>query len=128
MIHSAMIVPLIEPKDPEPVVRTAVDGTLNMLKACKANGVKRMTMTSSIAAIMNVPFDEAPDIFTEENWTVVTDDSTAYDKGKTCAERAAWDYVNAMAEEDRIELTMINPGMMFGPTEVDPGFAIGLFM
>ena len=109
-------------------MRTAVDGTLNILKACKTHGVKRVTMTSSIAAIMNIPVEDAPDIFTEEHWTVVTDKTTAYNKGKTCAERAAWDYVNGMDEENRIELTTLCPGMMFGPTEVAKGFASGTFV
>ena len=44
----------------EAYVRPAVDGTLSVLRACKANGVHRCVITSSIAACVRPPAAEAP--------------------------------------------------------------------
>ena len=41
------------------------------------------------------------------------------------AERAAWEYVCAMPEDERLELVTLLPGTILGPTEIDKGFATG---
>ncbi|WP_280453378.1 aldehyde reductase, partial [Nocardia cyriacigeorgica] len=49
---------------------------------------------------------------TEADWTVV-ERSPAYQKSKTLAERAAWDF--AAEHPEGPELTVVNPGMVLGP-------------
>ena len=38
-----------------------------------------------------------------------------YHKSKTLAERAAWDFVKALPEQEKFELVTINPGFVMGP-------------
>ena len=63
-------------------------------------------------------------MFTEEHWTDVTSEigKGAYVKSKTLAERAAWDFVKALPEEEKFELTTIHPVMVVGPSLCGPGF------
>ena len=84
-----------------------------------------MAMTSSIVTTMGVDPKDAPDIFTEQCWSDIDQLADAYSKGKTMAERAAWEYVCAMPEDERLELVTLLPGIILGPTEVDKGFAVG---
>lgn len=113
LIHTASPFPLAEPKDPQDLIRPAVDGTLRALKAAQAAGIKRVILTSSNAAIYKdtkKPRDAASD---ERNWTTPDEPSvSAYEASKTLAERAAWDFV---AKNPGMALTTINPGAVFGP-------------
>ena len=38
-----------------------------------------------------------------------------YEKSKVLGEMAAWDFVKALPESERFELTVINPGFVYGP-------------
>ncbi len=113
MIHTASPIPLGDPKDPQELIRPAVDGTLRAMKSAKAAGIRRVVLTSSNAAIYKdaaKPKDAPSD---ESHWT--TADApfvTAYEASKTLAERAAWDFVKANPD---IRLTAINPGLVLGP-------------
>ena len=49
--HIASPFPFDSPRDPQELIRPAVDGTRRVLGACVEAGVKRVVMTSSIAAI-----------------------------------------------------------------------------
>jgi len=103
------------PKDPDVLIRPARDGALRVLKASKAAGVKRVVMTSSMAAIAYGWGDARPALLTEEHWSDPDNlkDNTAYTRSKTIAERAAWDY---MAGEGKgMELAVINPSAVLGP-------------
>ena len=51
LLHTASPFPMNEPKDPEELIRPAVDGTLRALNAAKSAGIKRVVLTSSNAAI-----------------------------------------------------------------------------
>ncbi|MEM9840971.1 MAG: aldehyde reductase [Pseudomonadota bacterium] len=114
LMHTASPFPLGEPKDPQELIRPAVDGTLRAMRAAKAAGITRVILTSSCAAIYkdaSKPWDASS---TEENWTSVDDPSVgAYEASKTLAEKAAWDFVS---ENPEIALTTINPGGVFGPS------------
>lgn len=113
LMHTASPFPMGDPKDPQELIRPAVDGTLRALKAAEAAGIKRVVLTSSNAAIYkdaNKPKEAPSD---ETNWTTPDADFvTAYEASKTLAERAAWDFVG---EHPEMELTAINPGAVFGP-------------
>jgi len=103
------------PKDPDVLIRPARDGTLRVLKASKAAGVKRVVMTSSMAAIAYGWGDARPNPLTEEHWSDPDNlkDNTAYTRSKTIAERAAWDYM--AGEGQGMELAVINPSAVIGP-------------
>lgn len=123
LMHTASPFPMGEPKDPQELIRPAVDGTLRAMNAAKAAGIRRVVLTSSNAAIYKdagKPKDQPSD---ERNWT--TADApfvSAYEASKTLAERAAWDFVAAHPE---IALTTINPGGVFGPA-MDDRFSTSL--
>lgn len=113
--HIASPIPAHVPKDADELIRPARDGALRVLKAAKAAGVKRVVMTSSMAACAYGWGDERPNPVTEEHWSQEgeTPDTTPYTRSKTIAERAAWDYVRG--EGAGLELTTINPGTVLGP-------------
>ncbi|MEM6373013.1 MAG: aldehyde reductase [Pseudomonadota bacterium] len=113
LMHTASPFPMSDPKDPQELIRPAVDGTLRALNAALKAGIKRVILTSSNAAIYKDASKpkEAPS--DETHWT--TADApfvTAYEASKTLAERAAWDFV---AQHPEIALTTVNPGAVFGP-------------
>jgi len=105
----------VMPKDPDELIRPARDGALRVLKASKAAGVKRVVMTSSMAAIAYGWGDARPNPLTEEHWSNPDnlEDNTAYTRSKTIAERAAWDYM--AGEGAGMELSVINPSAVLGP-------------
>ena len=51
LIHTASPFPLTEPKNPDDLIRPAVEGTKRAMKAAKSAGIKRVVLTSSCAAI-----------------------------------------------------------------------------
>ena len=113
LIHTASPFPLSAPKNPDELIRPAVDGTLRALRAADAAGIRRVILTSSCAAIYKQA-DKPPMAPSDEtNWT--TPDAPfvgAYEASKTLAEQAAWDFARAHPD---MALTTINPGAVFGP-------------
>ena len=114
LMHTASPFPLASPKDENDLIRPAIDGTMRALRAAKASGVKRIILTSSIAAVNGCDLPVGVSEYNEAHWTDTNHKlgSAAYTKSKTMAERAAWDFVKNEAPE--IELTTINPGVVFG--------------
>ena len=51
VVHTASPFPLAPPRHENDLINPAVNGTVSVLKACHANKVKRLVITSSIAAI-----------------------------------------------------------------------------
>lgn len=113
LMHTASPFPMSQPKNPEDLIRPAVDGTLRALRAAHGAGVTRVVLTSSMAAIMNHEGAAAMGhTVTEADWTDPGHPTaTAYDQSKTLAEKAAWDFV---AEHPGMRLTTINPGLVVG--------------
>jgi dihydroflavonol-4-reductase len=114
VLHVASPFPRSAPEDENELIVPARDGTLRVLTAARNAGVKRVVLTSSFAAI-GYGHGATDHIFTEEDWTDIdADDVQPYMKSKTLAERAAWQFI---AEEGgSLELTVINPVGIFGPT------------
>ena len=105
----------IEPKDENEYIRPAVDGTMRAMKAAKKAGIKRVVLTSSIVSMLE-DADKSISI-DNKSWTnVKAKNVSAYAKSKTLAEKAAWDFVNAQKDTPKMELAVINPGPVFGPT------------
>ncbi|MBM2623584.1 aldehyde reductase [Actinoplanes sp. LDG1-06] len=109
--HVASPFPSTAPKDPDEVIRPAVDGTLRVLRAAATSGtVKRVVMTSSGLAVHSGRQENRA--FTEDDWGTL-DDPFLYARSKTLAEKAAWEF----AEQSGIELVAINPGSIIGPLQ-----------
>jgi nucleoside-diphosphate-sugar epimerase len=112
--HVASPFPATHPKDEMELIRPARDGALRVLKAAKAAGVKRVVMTSSMAAIAYGHGEDRAEVSYETMWSNPDGpDNTPYTKSKTLAERAAWDYVNG--EGKGLELATVNPTGILGP-------------
>src|SRR5215469_8451067 len=113
VLHVASPIPPSVPKDENELIVPARDGALRVLRAARDAGVKRVVMTSSMAAIAyghpprTKPYDE-------NDWTDLSGRHVAaYPKSKTIAERAAWDFV--AKEGGALELSVVHPVAVFGP-------------
>jgi nucleoside-diphosphate-sugar epimerase len=104
-------------KDPEAeLLEPAVKGTLNVLNSCaKSPSVKRVVLTSSLAAVIFNRRPRTPDVVVDETWfsdpEFCRQENQWYVLSKTLAEDAAWKF----AKEKGIDLVVINPSMVIGP-------------
>jgi nucleoside-diphosphate-sugar epimerase len=114
VLHVASPFPPEQPKDPDELIVPAREGTLRVLRASLDAGVKRVVLTSSVAAIrLSEPNAARP--LDENDWTDPDSPGlTPYARSKTIAERAAWDLVRERGDEHR--LSVVNPGAIIGPT------------
>lgn len=121
VIHTASPFPASVPKSEDDLIRPAREGTMRVLDAARKAGVRRVVLTSSIAAVI---YGNGRSPFTEQDWTDSDGPlTTAYYKSKTLAERAAWDF----ARETGLELAVVNPGMILGPIlGRETGTSVGL--
>ncbi|NOW90189.1 nucleoside-diphosphate-sugar epimerase [Clostridium beijerinckii] len=110
VIHVASPTPATRPDDGDEMVKMAVDGTLRVMKAAKAAGVKRVVLTSASGAVLS-GHKSHPEIFTEKDWTDLSGNIDAYQRSKTMAELAAWEF----AKKENIELSAVNPVAVMGP-------------
>lgn len=111
--HVASPFPPNQPEDEQELIRPAREGTLRVLRAAHAAGVKRVVVTSSFAAIGYGHGNRTAD-YTEADWTDVDGPAVQpYMKSKTLAERAAWDFI--ASQGDGMELAVVNPVGIFGP-------------
>ena len=115
VLHVASPFVMIEPKDENEYITPAVDGTLRALKAAKKSGIKRVVLTSSMVSMLE---DADKSINVDHNsWSnAKAKNISAYAKSKTLAERSAWDFIKNQNEENPLELSVVNPGPVFGPT------------
>jgi dihydroflavonol-4-reductase len=113
VLHVASPFPPKQPKDPDELIVPAREGTLRVLRSGLDAGVKRVVVTSSVAAI-RLPDGSEPRPLDERDWTDPDSPGlTPYLRSKTIAERAAWDLVRDRGEQDR--LAVVNPGAILGP-------------
>ena len=114
VLHVASPFPGTIPEDEMELIRPAVEGTRRVLAAASRNGVKRVVQTSSIAAVSSGHQNQNR-TFSEADWSDLDGDIEPYPKSKTMAERAAWEFVNGLEGEQKLELAAINPGYILGP-------------
>lgn len=115
VLHVASPVPMEIPKHPDELIIPARDGTLRVLRAATARGVRRVVMTSSIAAIVYGHDRDGSRTYDESDWANLIDEVGPYERSKTISERAAWAFIDALPREARPELVVINPGVVLGP-------------
>ncbi|CAN1263925.1 Phenylacetaldehyde reductase [Linum perenne] len=98
------------------LIDPAVKGTLNVLSSCaKTPSIKRVVLTSSIAAVAYNGKPRTPEVVLDETWFSNPDfcreSKLWYVVSKTLAEEAAWKF----AKEKGMDLVSINPAMVIGP-------------
>jgi len=104
-------------KDPQAeLLDPAVKGTLNVLKSCaNSPSLKRVVLTSSMAAVAYNGKPRTPDVVVDETWFSNPDFTREakmwYVLSKTLAEDVAWKFVR----ENKIDMVTINPAMVIGP-------------
>ena len=118
--HIASPFPRVLPKKEEDLILPAKKGTLSIMQAAAAKGVKRVVITSSSGAIVyGKSKQQRSGQFDESTWTNVANkqDSTPYFRSKTIAEKAAWDFI--AQDTSGLELATVCPGAILGPVLED---------
>ena len=121
VLHVASPMGRGEPK--ADLVRPAREGTTRVLKASWNAGVRRVVLTSSAVAAKPSPTSSkaSPKPTDESTWTDPEEKGLSeYERFKTLAERAAWEYAEQTASTRK--LTTILPGLILGPvmtTKID---------
>ncbi|XP_010267828.1 PREDICTED: anthocyanidin reductase-like isoform X2 [Nelumbo nucifera] len=105
-------------EDPEnDMIKPAIQGVLNVLKACKkSKALKRVILTSSAAAVSINKLNGVGLVMDESCWTDVEfltsekPPTWGYAASKTLGEKAAWKF----AEENQMDLITVSPSLMAG--------------
>ena len=114
VLHTASPFPASQPKHEDDLILPAKNGTLSLLKAAHQENVKRVVLTSSVAAIAYG--HENNQTLTESHWSQLDYKSiTPYTKSKTIAEKAAWNFIRELGPHATLKLSVINPGFVIGP-------------
>ncbi|KAK4419581.1 Cinnamoyl-CoA reductase 1 [Sesamum alatum] len=116
VFHTASPV-IFASNDPQAeLIDPALKGTLNVLGSCaKTPSVKRVVLTSSMAAVSANGKPRTPEVVLDETWwsdpEFCRQTQQWYMLSKTLAEDAAWNFV----KEKGIDMVAINPSMVIGP-------------
>lgn len=99
-------------KDPEKeLYEPAVDGTLNVMKACVENKVNRIVVTSSSVTVVDSK-SHLLDEINEETFAKEENAMMAYQISKIRAEAAGREFVE---EHPELEYISLHPGFIIGP-------------
>ncbi len=115
VLHIASPYFATEPKDENEMIKPAIEGTQRALKAAKNADIKRLVLTSSTVAMLgegNKSINVNPNTWTNPKAKIMS----AYIKSKTLAEKSAWDFINAQNGDDKLEMVVLNPGAIWGPS------------
>jgi dihydroflavonol-4-reductase len=112
VIHPASPTPAVQAKTDDDFILPARDGVLRVLRASREAKVKRVVLTSAFGAVVwsRVP-KQGP--YLETDWSDVDASVPLYQRSKTLAERAAWDFI--AREGGGLELSVVNPVGVLGP-------------
>jgi dihydroflavonol-4-reductase len=112
VLHVASPLGVAEPKDPNVLIGPAREGAKRAINAAIKAGVKRVVMTSSVAACHR---EGAGDYVSDETvWTDLKQPRvSAYTQSKTLAERAAWDLIASAG--GATTLATVNPSLVLAP-------------
>ena len=121
--------PFFMSQNEEDLIPPAVNGTTAVIKGCAAAGVRRCVITSSLAAVNIMANADKPanKTYNESHWSNPNrpEPTGAYLKSKMIAEKTAWDLVAALPEDQKFELSVINPGFIMGPPLRKESFTSG---
>ncbi len=111
----ASLLPSSIPTNENDLIVPAVEVTLNVLRACsEVNTIKRVVLTSSLAAISGGLHGKVGQLYTEDDWADETP-LPPYEKSKILAEKAAWDFVEKLEKDKKFELVTVHPSVVIGP-------------
>jgi dihydroflavonol-4-reductase len=115
VLHVASPIPLVQPKDRDALAAPARAGVLNVLRAAQSAGaVRKVVMTSSVAAVADGRRDAAGRVYTEADWSDPEGPKISpYARSKTIAERAAWAFMES--ERPNFSLSTVLPALVLGP-------------
>jgi len=113
VVHSASPFVAFGTKNPQKeLIDPAVIGTENVLQSAANAGVKKVVLTSSIAAMYGDGREVDGKIIDESFWNRTSSTTyRPYEYSKTMAEKKAWE----CAKIHSFELVTINPGFILGP-------------
>jgi dihydroflavonol-4-reductase len=109
VLHVASPFFMIEPKNEMEIISPAIEGTKRVIKEAKRANIKRVVLTSSIVAMVA---GKKTARYGSDSWSDCNLNIGAYSKSKTLAELEAWKEL----KDSKVELTVINPGGVFGPS------------
>ncbi|MGG6310513.1 NAD-dependent epimerase/dehydratase family protein [Paenibacillus macerans] len=99
-------------KDENEMIGPAREGVLRVLRVARDAGVKRVVLTSAFGAI-GVGHKNHKGPYTEKDWSNTDAKIHPYQKSKTLAEKAAWEFIQQ--EGSGLELATVNPVGVMGP-------------
>jgi nucleoside-diphosphate-sugar epimerase len=114
VLHIASPVFVAEPANADEMIVPARDGALRVIGAAIKAGVKRVVMTSSVAATAPPPTVRGDSVSDETVWSDGADPALgAYARSKTIAEREAWALIESSG--GATTLATVNPALVLGP-------------
>lgn len=124
VLHVASPTPKLNFKHEDEMIIPAREGVIRVLRAARNAGVKRVVLTSAIGAIVyGHPNQSEP--YDETTWTDTTGKAPAYQKSKTLAEKAAWEFIKT--EGNGMELSAVNPTAVMGPV-LGPDYSHSIYI
>ncbi|WYZ33728.1 hypothetical protein EsH8_I_000004 [Colletotrichum jinshuiense] len=112
------------------LVIPALKGVRSMLDAAVKSSVKRIVLTSSFGAVLDMGRDEStPWTYTANDWNPISYDEAvapgatpqdAYRGSKTLAEQEAWRFI--AKHKPHFDIVTLCPSMIFGPLATPPRF------
>jgi nucleoside-diphosphate-sugar epimerase len=115
VLHVASPLPRTPPKHEDDLIVPAREGVLRVLGFASELGVRRVVMTSSVAAVLYGHERDGSKVYDESSWSIPEKTAGAYEKSKTLAERAAWEFMESLPDDSTLELVALNPGLVLGP-------------
>ena len=114
VLHVASPLGVAEPKNPDDLIVPAREGAKRAVNAAIKAGVKRVVLTSSVAATSKGEAGGKDSLSDETVWTDANAPGvSAYSRSKTLAERAAWDLIKASG--GKTTLATVNPSLVLAP-------------
>ncbi|WCJ44763.1 NAD(P)-binding Rossmann-fold superfamily protein [Euphorbia peplus] len=111
----------------EELTKPAVDGTMNVLKACSKANVEKVVVVSSSGAVVLNPNWPKDQVMDEESWSSLEfceEIKQWYFLSKTRAETEAWEY----AKRNKLNLVTVCPALIIGPLLQSTINATSLFL
>ena len=116
ILHVASPVMMGEPEHEDVLVKPAKEGTMRVVQLAAKHKVKRVVITSSVAAVSFGPHFHK-DHFDDTDWSDINDPGIpAYNKSKTVAEKAAREFVAELSGDDKLEICTMHPALVLGPS------------
>jgi dihydroflavonol-4-reductase len=112
VFHTAAVYALWA-RDESVILRTAIEGSTNVISACARAGVRKIIYTSSVAA---VGFSDSPRrLKTEHDYNEDTS-VPAYVTAKTVSEKTAKEIARRLG----VKMVVVNPTLVLGPGDYKP--------